>query len=417
MEEALRSEDVPPEVLRFALQGDLAIVERYGANRNATLLAFPDESVLCVDDDTLCRFFKPPLEDEDLEICDGVDPTEVTFLRDREELHGRLTPGDVVSAHEALLGKTVQACMPRAGALRLDRMGPRMVHLLEQGRGRVFATVTGIAGDAAVEKSTYVLALEGVSRERLLGDPRGYVQAALSRDILKIASHPTIARAEFIVSLCLGLDNTQLLPPYFPVGRNEDGLFARTLIACHPDAFLGHVPLGIQHEPPIARVYRKGDREHFSLRINDILGLLTERIGADLRSFEPAQRMDDLGGRLESLGQKKSRDFQKDVSDILLSYLREYATYMEEILERNGRTPQIWVDDVMAHIEAVQTYIADRSFGIPAELLDAGRASEGAWLFRALVTKYGRLLRCWPSIREAAVELNLSGRGLAKPLL
>ena len=97
-------------------------------------------------------------------------------------------------------------------------MGPRMVHLLEQGRGRVFATVTGIAGDAAVEKSTYVLALEGVSRERLLGDPRGYVQAALSRNILKIPGHPTIARAEFIVSLCLGLDNTQLLPPFWGWG-------------------------------------------------------------------------------------------------------------------------------------------------------------------------------------------------------
>ena len=272
MEESLRSEDIPPEVLRFALQGDSAIAERYGANRNATLLAFPDELLLCIDDDTLCRFFEPPQPAEGLEICDGVDPTEVTFFRDRDELRGRLIPRDVVSAHEALLGKAVQSCVARAGTLRLDRMGPRMVHLLEQGRGRVFATVTGIAGDAAVEKSTYVLALEGVSRERLLGDPRGYVQAALSRDILKIAGHPTIARAEFIVSLCLGLDNTQLLPPYFPVGRNEDGLFARTLIACHPDAFLGHVPLGIQHEPPVARSFQKGDREHFSLRINDILG-------------------------------------------------------------------------------------------------------------------------------------------------
>ena len=252
MGESLRSEDIPPEVLRFALQGESAIAERYGANRNATLLAFPDELVLCIDDDTICRFFEPPEPAEELEICDGVDPTEVTFFRDRGELRGRLILRDVVSAHEALLGKTVQSCLAHAGALRLDRLGPRMVHLLEQGRGRVFATVTGIAGDSAAEKSTYVLALEGNSREHLLGDPRGYVQATLGRDIVKIAGQPTIARGEFIVSLCLGLDNTQLLPPYFPVGRNEDGLFARALIACQPNAFLGHVPLGIQHEPPVA---------------------------------------------------------------------------------------------------------------------------------------------------------------------
>jgi hypothetical protein len=416
IEKSLLSEDVPPEVLSFALRGDSAIAERYGANRNATLLAFPDELLLSLDDDTICRFFEPPQAMEELEICDGVDPTELTLLRDRDELRGRLIPHDVVSAHEALLGKTVQSCLTRAGALRLDRLGPRMVHLLEQGRGRVFATVTGIAGDSAAEKSTYVLALQGDSRDRLLGDPRGYIQAALRRDVLKIASHPTIARAEFIVNLCLGLDHTQLLPPYFPVGRNEDGLFARALIACHPDAFLGHVPLGIQHEPPIARSYQNGDRQHFSLRINDILGLLTEKIGADLRSFEPAQRMDDLGRRLESLGQRKPRDFREDVSAVLLSYLEQYAAYMEEILERNARTPRIWVDDVTAHLEAVQTYISGRSFGVPAELRGADGASEGAGLFQALVRRYGRLLRCWPRIREAAVELNLSGKGLAKPL-
>ena len=104
------------------------------------------------------------------------------------------------------------------------------------------------------------------------------------------------------------------------------------------------------------RSYQKADREHFSLRINDILGLLTETSGADVRSFEPAQRMDDLGRRLESLGQRKPRDFRNDVSDVLLSYLEQYVAYMEEILERNARTPRIWVDDVTAHLEAVQTY-------------------------------------------------------------
>ena len=90
---------------------------------------------------------------------------------------------------------------------------------------------------------------------------------------------------------------------------------------------------------------------------------------------------------------------------------------MEEILERNAHTPRIWVDDVTTHLEAVQTYISGKSFGVPAELFGAVGASEGGGIFQALVTRYGRLLRYWPKFREVAVELNLSGRGLAKPLL
>jgi hypothetical protein len=195
------------------------------------------------------------------------------------------------------------------------------------------------------------------------------------------------------------------------------GIFARSFWGFLLDEIhLGHVPLAIQHEPPVVRSYPNGDRQHYSLRINDILGLLTERIGADVRSFEPAQRMDDLGRRLESLGKRKPQDFRRDVSDVLQSYLEQYAAHMEEILERNARTPRIWVDDVTSHIEAMQTYISSRSFGVPAELLGAGGTSEVEGLFQTLVTRYGSLLRCWPRIREAAMELNLSGRGLAKPL-
>jgi hypothetical protein len=420
LEASLRPDGIPEGLVRFALLDGPGVGMRYGAARNALLLAFPDEQFLCVDDDTLCRTASLVSHEKGLELCDAGDPTGIDFFADGSELDKRVEVRDVVASHEALLGRSVASCIRdvssdtrgQVEALRLDRMGPAMVHLLEQGKGSVYATIAGIAGDSAMKRNWFVLAVDGTSRERLHADRSVYYAAVHGCRILKAAVRPTIAQGGFMVSLCLGMDNRRLLPPYFPAGRNEDGLFARTLRACHTDAFLAHLPFGVQHDRTQRWPYGKEDLSGFSLQLNDILGILVERLAADLRSNDPACRTDDLGRRLAAIGRMESTEFREYLALILLSYLEQYVAHLEGLRARHGGRPKEWDDDVAAHIRGVQSYMGSELFGVPEELFGPGEIRDAPERFPRMIRTFGELLCWWPRIREAARELNREGRGI-----
>jgi hypothetical protein len=52
-----------------------------------------------------------------------------------------------------------------------------------------------------------------------------------------------------VMSQATGLDNSHLLPPYFPVFRGEDYLFASLVVCLHPDAAVLDFNWSIPHLP------------------------------------------------------------------------------------------------------------------------------------------------------------------------
>ena len=104
----------------------------------------------------------------------------------------------------------------------------------------------------------YLLSLDGASRENLTASRQAYESACRSREIYQGARWTTVKECGFLVAAHFGLDNRELLPPFFPNLRMEDGLFSMTLRAAAPRHPAGLPPPGGTAFPrPAARVSRR----------------------------------------------------------------------------------------------------------------------------------------------------------------
>ena len=83
-----------------------------------------------------------------------------------------------------------------------------------------------------------------------------YHAATRAREIVRSTPAYTVSDADDLMagSLGLDLDITKPVPPFFPVLRNEDGLFGSHLRLTAPDARLGFCPIALLHAPPDVRV-------------------------------------------------------------------------------------------------------------------------------------------------------------------
>src|ERR1044071_4912670 len=76
----------------------------------------------------------------------------------------------------------------------------------------------------------------------------------------------------YFQAMSYAIDNTQLLPPYFPLGRNSDGAFAQLYLLSDSQAWISHLPWAISHVPDHRREYLLETVHAFSrIRMADLL--------------------------------------------------------------------------------------------------------------------------------------------------
>jgi hypothetical protein len=101
----------------------------------------------------------------------------------------------------------------------------------------------------------YYLSLAGASRERLIASPNAYRSAFRSREVLRTVRRPTVSAGPFCMTTFLGFDNRLLLPPFFPVQRNADGVFGLVLQKCVNGSHVGFLPSVLLHRPVAPRAF------------------------------------------------------------------------------------------------------------------------------------------------------------------
>ena len=103
------------------------------------------------------------------------------------------------------------------------------------------------------------------------------------------------------------------MPPFAPVQRNSDGLFARLLRSTSPGALVGHLPAAVVHQPLERRERDPDDcwREVERTRWSDLVGTLIDSWG-DVREHEDVERaLPRLGHTLSDLAHQPRDDFEQ----------------------------------------------------------------------------------------------------------
>ena len=385
---------VPGDVVRFALLGT-AGVETIGANRNALLLLAAGKQLLSADDDSVCQLFESPDATASLAVGDEQDPTAFWFFPSRvAALAGRSAiERDVLAAHERLLGRRLDVLASETDVV----LGDTCDHVFEAwaaGTARVRMSFAGTLGDCGMHSSAPLRHLRGASRARLAAD---HAIATTSREVLRVVPGYTVTHGPPYMAGSHGLDARSLVPPYFPVLRNEDGVFGATLRAIAPDALFGHVPLAVLHDAAPDRRYADDSARP---RMSELLIALIGR--ARLVAGTDAERMIALGRHLQDLGTSAA------FADAAATALLPAFSFQLELIERELAQKPAWARDLVARRDAILRAITAEPYWIPQEL---AAADDALATTRHWVRQLGELLEAWPVLIRAATSLDRASLG------
>ena len=393
------------EVVEFGLNGqcDLHLVP-IGANRNRLLLATAGERFLSSDDDTLCEFTRASgYEPMSTEVCQRDtrdDPAEIWSYSDRESLMSdiELFQVDFVRSHEELLDWS--PLDPNDFRRAQPEEAEAKAFQAQQRSYQKVISVSGVLGDCGWGSPSRYLFIDDLSFERLTKSHRSYSFGLASREMLRVCRRTTVTTAaDHWMSTAFAADNRSLLPPFMPLGRGEDVVFARVMKKIEPRVWFGHLPWAILHVPSETRRFWPGEVLR-GAATTDLKGMFCALIDGieDGRAEGDSQAIRNLGQALIDIADQPADDFRF----LLWRYSRDAVQADLTLLENRARrfnglgTP--WEDDIRRYIDLATASWKEPSAAIPAELLGARSVADATKLSQEIVRLYGRLLLVWPEI-------------------
>ena len=389
-----------PDVLRFALCGSEACDSNYGANRNALLLATAGELSVQVDDDTSPPLLRAPDARSGVALSSQADPNEYWFGPCDWE---RAEEANFVEMHESLLGRSAGRVLEQAGRenVVIDDAQPQLLRLLP--KGRVGLTFVGHAGDAGASSNASRLFLEGASLGRLIR--AGYPEGMRTREVGRAVARPTLGDGLFCLGMNMGLDNREMLPPFMPAGRNEDGAFSATLDAVSPGflrGFCGGYVIG--HRPGEERPPFPAEIGFEGFRVNDILSALIAEWGASQPDPLP-RRLYDLGKCLAAYASLDPSDFSMACRGAVERSAGASMLHIEHALAGPAGSIPPMRSDLTRFAETLERFATQQECDAPVDL--TGDADERRSRLRDLVGAYGTLLKHWFDVVLCAREMRM----------
>lgn len=282
--------------------------------------------------------------------------------------------------------------------------------------GHVAAAVGGVYGDHGMGSTKGILTLTGKLRRHLLADPDRYKEARATREVARRSAGYAIGPGLQLMGMDFGFDNRRLLPPFLPVLRDEDGLWAVTQRAVNPDGYLGYLPIAVLHDPGLRTGSAEQLRE-YAPRTTDVLKLLMNAYAPDIRYRTARERMKALGSALFRIAVLPIPELEELIRTLWIQRWSDNLEHMDELLLVYGRNPQLWAEDLEAFFEAVQQYAEDPAFTSPYDLeIEHGRDEAGR-LFVKILRRFGMLLEAWPEIWNAVERLQSENAGVLQTWL
>ena len=382
----------------------------YGRSRTLCLLLSVGYRALVMDDDILCQAILPPISESGIGIGSG-GLRKATFYPDEQALRGSARPADFdpLSGHASLLGSTLGEALRSVnnGALvesQLQNINAALANVL-RADSPILVTQCGSFGDTGTGGANWGLFLGEDSVERMLHAPHG-MKAALENRLNWLGSaRPNFFKMPFMSQLT-GLDNSQLLPPYFPAFRGEDSLFGAMLVAMHHHSMALEYPWSVPHMPMESRTVSMDAPIAATGGISLFARYLTEHI--DYKDSTDPQH------NLNFIVQDTLRIAARCDADLLLDYRTElarghadqlYLLHSQLARTRKFGSPQ-WEQYLTRGIEETQRAIAQSQSptgitGAPADATEAGLLAE----FRDMARGFAAALAGWVEMRNVTASL------------
>lgn len=211
-------------------------------------------------------------------------------------------------------------------------------------------------------------------------------------------------------TMFIGLDNRDILPPFFPGYNNNDGIHGLLVGLCVRDSCTAHVPLILQHLPEPERTNRVGDVGR--LKVSDLV-IACCSSWSPTAGMETVDRMRALGAHLESLGSLSETEFRNFLVPRLYGRLGSILSHGNAVLKSQNSQPAYWAAELTAELDRYSAAAVDLNYLVPCDLIPELRASSMTHI-QQLVRHFGEILFWWPEIVRGTRELASSGVTLGR---
>jgi hypothetical protein len=380
-----------------------------GGNRNLALLLSAGQPVVMIDDDILCETWEWNEREPGVVVGGHGDAGEWRFFSSRAQAIEAATRADLdlFGTHGRVLGRSLQALIRTSGLPpAASQACGHMVAALATGQGRVRLTMTGLAGDSARYCHSRLLFNPGIVLKLLDADDNFVATALSSREVHNVTRSLTVTHDTACMSYCLGLQNTDLLPPFVPLGRGEDSVFGVMLALADPAALSAHLPLGVIHDSTRDARLEDVMVSARQTRLCEFLLYLRTTLLSAITGTSIDQRLRQIGQTFTNLAAWPEPDFRHLLAQAAFQIRATHLRDLEERLVRHpAASPACW--SALARYRDVCRHAADDpEFVVPIEFRDDGPAPGGVKTMQAFLSDFGRLTSAWPEIWRAAVEVN-----------
>lgn len=385
--------DFDPDSMEFAILADTSLSDfpGPGANQNAMLLAHAGQRFISTDDDVYAApgvvGHRSTGDPRAFSYSDTMFPYRIRYFSTRNRLLEELEPLelDIVGQHTGILG-----AKHTRGEEKPDST-----------LGSVRITTAGAYGDSGMGSARSILRMEDETRAVHFSTDEEYGALRLSRELARIPERNIVGPSTHLMGAHFGLDNTRLLPPFLPVGRNADGLFGVMTRIVDLSSLTAFLDFGVYHDPPEPRSFLYKSLIELRPTLADLIMALAvfHRPPTELR--DPRERLRQLGATLLEIATLPTGDYLQLLHDDWSKSIYTYAETLEDLLSRYDHSPALWAEDVDAHLEIIYERLRE-----PTSLFTARSGQGSVEQARTLTGRYGRLLVIWPDLWEYFAERN-----------
>lgn len=395
----------------------------YGLARSTCLLLSVGYRAVVMDDDVICIAMDSPHTTEGISF--GGSTREADFYSSEQGMRAKVGRAEVepLTGHTQCLGMPISQAVAKLGTAKLEPTHVKNANAgfmeILKADSSVIITQSGTLGDPGTSSEHWFHHLGNESIKRLLDSDEGVNTAIDSRFHWLGRRCPTFSKMA-VMSQVTGLDNTQFLPPYFPVFRGEDYLFGGMVEYLHPNSVVLEYDWCVPHHPTDARQKPEGEEPEpvpASGTLTMFARYVTDRTRHDL-SIPLETRIKSLALMLQELAETSA-------SGLLAKYRTEIAKIRVGQAQRAGANLQTCPEDQTAWRELLKSASAEiySALQTPANVTDITgipqTMSEEEVLteIKTLTGEYASALRAWPAMREAsrAITSSMLSEGSLNP--
>lgn len=390
-----RNSGVDREIVAFGVEKSRSYPTSAGAARNVLLLQSAGHCLLSLDDDVLCRIACVPGATDRIEFADLTAGR--WFLSDAEQITAAgFVSENLLDLHNRMLNIDANTFASKERQVTATESMPiDFCRRMQEGRARVIASQMGILGDCGVDDTLPFYLQESDGWSNLIRSESSYRAGIRNRLCLSGAKNFVLTPRIHSQAGCVGLDNTECLPPFLPVMRGEDVVLGLLIRVCEPEALFGLIPRAILHAPEVAREFQpdSASRRAGRFSLAETINLLVTGTGG-VWGRNCMERLSSIGRSLHELKSAEHRELRDHVHGIMDPILRKWIQKLEQRLEQS--IAGSWTADVRQIRDQLLRGFNHFDALVPFDLAAICNEDEARCRLRDVTDRFAEFLQAWP---------------------